>query len=95
MFGTSALIFVLKVTSVVLPRSGAPKGSEQRGAAMLAMALIALLVGTSLAAPAVNLVVGSFSGTAGVSASIDARSAAEHALWRLRYDPLVHDEMIG
>ena len=95
MFGTSALIFVLKAASVVLPRSGAPNGSGQRGAAMLAMALIALLVGTSLATPAVQLVVNTFGGTAGVSASIDARSAAEHALWRLRYDPLVHDEMLG
>jgi len=57
--------------------------------------LIGLLVGTSLATPAMQLVVSSFTSTTGSSASIDARSAAEHALWRLRYDPTVHTEMTG
>jgi hypothetical protein len=95
MFGTSALKFVLKAAQFALPRSGSRDAANQRGASMLAMALIGLLVGTSLATPAGQLVVGSFSGTTGATASIDARSAAEHALWRLRYDPTVHDEMIG
>jgi hypothetical protein len=83
MFVTSLLIFISRIKS------------NQRGASTLALALIGLLVGTSLATPAMQLVVGSFTSTSGASASIDARSAAEHALWRLRYDPTVHDEMTG
>jgi hypothetical protein len=95
MFGSSALIFVLRVATNVVPRSDSSKGSGQRGASTLAMALIGLLVGTSLATPAMQLVVGSFSSTTGSTATIDAKSAAEHALWRLRYDPSVHTEMTG
>ena len=95
MFGSSALIFVLKVASSVGPRSSSTKGARQRGASTLALALIGLLVGSSLAAPALQMVVGSFTSSTGATASIDARSAAEHALWRLRYDPTVHTEMTG
>ena len=69
--------------------------SRQRGASTLAMALIGLLVGSSLAAPSMQLVVSSFNSSSGAVASIDARSAAEHALWRLRFDPTVHTEMTG
>ncbi|NQW21579.1 MAG: hypothetical protein HQ477_12805 [Chloroflexi bacterium] len=85
----------MKITAAIAPRSVLSKGSDQRGASMLALALIGLLVGTSLATPAIQLITSSFTGTAGASASIDARSAAEHALWRLSYDPTVHDEMTG
>jgi hypothetical protein len=59
------------------------------------LALIGLLVGTSLAVPALQLAAGTLTSSVGPSASIDARSAAEHALWRLRYDPSVHDDMTG
>ncbi len=93
----AAEIFPLlsRIGSAVLPAERAQTGSGQRGASTLALALIGLLVGTSLAAPAMQIVVGSFTTTAGASASVDARSAAEHALWRLENDPAVHDEMTG
>ena len=70
-------------------------GAGQRGFATLALALIGLLVGSSLAVSALQLAGGTLVSSVGPSASIDARSAAEHALWRLRYDPSVHDEMTG
>ena len=95
MFGSNAFIFVHKIAVNVMPGSGTARAAKQRGASTLAMALIGLLVGSSLAAPALQMVVGSFSTTTGSTASIDARSAAEHALWRLRYDPTVHTEMTG
>jgi hypothetical protein len=95
MFVINALLFVSKLTTAILPGSGSSKGSRQRGASTLALALIGLLVGTSLAAPAMQLIVSTFTSTSGPIASIDARSAAEHALWRLRYDPTVHTEMTG
>ena len=67
----------------------------QRGITTLMLALIGLLAGTSLAVPAMQLAAGTLASSVGPSASIDSRSAAEHALWRLRYDPTVHDEMTG
>jgi hypothetical protein len=95
MFGSLVFKSFSRAGSLIMPSTSARSKSGQRGAATLAMALIALMVGTSLAIPAMQLIVGSFTSTTGSSASIDARSAAEHALWRLRFDPLVHDEMIG
>jgi hypothetical protein len=86
---------LLRVASVMFPGAAFRTTAGQRGASTLAMALIGLLVGTSLATPAMQLVVGSFTSSTGASASIDAQSAAEHALWRLRFDPAVHDEMTG
>ncbi len=73
----------------------AANAAGQRGFSTLMLALIGLLAGTSLAVPAMQLAAGTLASTVGPSASIDSRSAAEHALWRLRYDPSVHDEMIG
>ncbi len=75
--------------------AGLRSGAGQRGFATLALALIGLLVGSSLAISALQLAGGTLVSSVGPSASIDARSAAEHALWRLRYDPSVHDEMTG
>lgn len=95
MFGSSALMFVLKVAANAVPRTESVEKAKQRGASTLAMALIGLLVGTSLATPAMQMIVGAFTPSTGATASIDARSAAEHALWRLRYDPTVHTEMTG
>jgi hypothetical protein len=71
------------------------KSAMQRGFSTLTLALIGLLAGTSLAVPAMQLAAGALAGSHGPEASIDARSAAEHALWRLRYDPTVHTEMTG
>jgi len=68
---------------------------RQRGFSTLTLALIGLLAGSSLAIPALQLATGAMAGSAGPTATIDARSAAEHALWRLRFDPNVHDEMTG
>lgn len=95
MFVTGTLIFISRIVRAIFPGSRSEGKSNQRGASTLALALIGLLVGTSLATPAMELIVGSFTGTTGASASIDSRSAAEHALWRLKYDPTVHDEMTG
>ncbi len=69
--------------------------AKQRGFSTLMLALIGLLAGTSLAVPAMQLAAGTLTSSVGSSASIDTRSAAEHALWRLRYDPAVYDEMTG
>jgi hypothetical protein len=69
--------------------------ASQRGFSTLTLALIGLLAGTSLALPAIQLSAGTLASSVGPTASIDARSAAEHALWRLRYDPTVHDGMAG
>jgi hypothetical protein len=71
------------------------KSAMQRGFSTLTLALIGLLAGTSLAVPAMQLAAGALAGSHGPEASIDARSAAEHALWRLRFDPTVHTEMTG
>lgn len=79
------------VNGVVSPR----RDAGQRGFSTLALALIGLLAGSSLAVPALQIAAGTLVSSVGPSASIDARSAAEHALWRLRYDPSVHDEMTG
>ena len=73
----------------------AVKMRSQRGFSTLTLALIGLLAGTSLALPAMQLAAGTLTSAVGPSASIDARSAADHALWRLQYDPTVHDEMVG
>ncbi len=67
----------------------------QRGFSTLMLALVGLLVGSSLAIPAMQLAAGTLTSSVGPSASVDSRSAAEHALWRLRYDPTVYDEMTG
>ena len=75
--------------------AGVRRVAAQRGFATLALALIGLLVGSSLAVSALQLAGGTLVSSVGPAASIDARSAAEHALWRLRYDPSVHDEMTG
>ncbi len=77
--------------AVAGPRSVA----GQRGFSTLMFALIGLLAGTSLAVPALQLAAGTLTSSVGPSASIDARSAAEHALWRLSFDPAVHDDMTG
>ena len=45
--------------------------------------------------PALQLATGALASTGSATKSNDARSAAEHALWRLRYDPTLHDEMTG
>lgn len=95
MFVSRVLVTFVRVASSLLPGSSSTEKSSQRGASTLALALIGLMVGSSLATPAMSLIVGSFTSTTGSTASIDARSAAEHALWRLRYDPTVHDEMTG
>lgn len=72
------------------------RAAGQRGFSTLALALIGLVVGSSLAVPALQIASsGTLISSVGPSASVDARSAAEHALWRLRYDPTVHDEMTG
>ncbi|MDP6667343.1 MAG: hypothetical protein QF357_08080, partial [Dehalococcoidia bacterium] len=69
--------------------------ARQRGFSTLMLALIGLLAGSSLAVPAMQLAAGTLTSSVGPSASIDGRSAAEHALWRLRFDPTVHTEMTG
>ena len=76
-------------------QSASARAGKQRGFTTLMLALIGLLVGTSLAVPALQLATGTLASSVGPSAVIDGRSAAEHALWRLRYDPTVHDEMTG
>ena len=73
----------------------ATSAAGQRGISTLMLALIGLLAGSSLAVPAMQLATGTLASSVGPSASIDARSAAEHALWRLRYDTAVHEEMTG
>lgn len=97
MFVSRAIRLVAAVTGVLLPRTTGSAGSAkgQRGFSTLTLALIGLLAGSSLAVPAMQLAGGTLASSVGPSASIDARSAAEHALWRLRYDPTVHDEMTG
>jgi hypothetical protein len=77
------------------PARVAMKVRSQRGFSTLTLALIGLLAGTSLALPAMQLAAGTLASSVGPSATIDARSAADHALWRLKYDPTVHDEMVG
>ena len=73
----------------------AAKAAGQRGFSTLMLALIGLLAGSSLAVPAMQLAAGTLTSSVGPAATIDADSAAEHALWRLRYDPTIHDEMTG
>ncbi|MCZ6539518.1 MAG: hypothetical protein O6922_06800 [Chloroflexi bacterium] len=67
----------------------------QRGFSTLMLALIGLLAGSSLAVPAMQLAAGTLTSSVGPAATIDADSAAEHAMWRLSYDPTVYDEMTG
>ncbi len=69
--------------------------NRQRGFSTLTLALIGLLAGTSLAVPAMQLAAGTLTSSVGPTAKIDATSAVEHALWRLRYDPSVHGDMTG
>lgn len=93
-FISDFLSLVFRITQPE-PVRVAVKVRSQRGFSTLTLALIGLLAGTSLAVPALQLAAGTLGGSVGPTASIDARSAAEHALWRLRHDPTVHDEMDG
>ena len=74
---------------------GSANAAGQRGFSTLMLALIGLLAGTSLAIPAMQLAAGTLASSVEPSATIDAQSAAEHAMWRLRYDATVYDEMTG
>lgn len=74
---------------------GSGDSVAQKGFSTLTLALIGLLAGSSLAVPAIQLAAGSLAGSQGPIATVDARSAAEHALWRLQYDPAVHTDMTG
>ena len=96
MFVSNFIVFILGLFRPSTVLAPVPvRVMRQRGFSTLTLALIGLLAGSSLAIPALQLATGAMAGSAGPTATIDARSAAEHALWRLRFDPNVHDEMTG
>ncbi|MEX0760958.1 MAG: hypothetical protein WD208_09875 [Dehalococcoidia bacterium] len=86
----------LAVIRLILPRSGRP-GREQRGYIIMSLAIIGLVGGVSVAVPMLSRSIQGLGvqDAAGDNDFNGARSAAEHALWRLQYDPTVHDEMVG
>ncbi|MDA1279626.1 MAG: hypothetical protein O3B95_06225 [Chloroflexi bacterium] len=73
----------------------ANRAAGQRGFSTLTLSLIGLIAGSALAVPALQLAVGALATADRSSASNHARSAAEHALWRLKYDPTLHSLMTG